>query len=280
MIPLRNCLKIFKRIKILVSTSSKQPLRQKHSMKLYCLPLLIVWIAIGNFQVAAQETHFITKTQAEIEKEDMEKLKILKHSVAFSLHYGHFELFPFAKASDNTSNIDISDYHSMFNMVVEYYPYEKVAAQLSIGLTSIPKTQTIDSITFTPGHGLGGIKAKGSGKGGAILPVTFGVKKTFLNGLARPYVSLLSGFTFIKIGTGTGSGSINGIEKNVDYQSEFAFCYQLGTGIQLRFTRVVRFDFGVNFYGSPKISPSIGGINSYQGFYIFGGMNFILNPKK
>ena len=148
---------------------------------------------------------------------------------------------------------------------------------LSVGLNIIPKTQTINSITFTP---VSGIHANGSGKGGAILPVTFGVKKTFLDGLARPYVSLSSGFTFIKIGTGTGTGSINGIEKNIDYQSQLTFCYQLGTGIQLRVSKVVRFDFGVNYNGSPKFSSSIGGIDSYQGLCVFGGMNFILNPKK
>jgi len=244
-------------------------------MKLNSQFFFIVLVIIGNSPISAQETHY--KTQAEIEREDIEKLKILRHSVAFSLHYGHFNMFPFAKASDNTSNIDISDYHKMFNLTVEYYPYEKVAALFSAGLITIPKEQTIDSIIFTPGSG---IHANGSGKGGAILPVTFGVKKTFLNGLARPYVSLSSGFTFIKIGTGTGTGSINGIEKNIDYQSQLTFCYQLGTGIQLRVGKVVRFDFGVNYNGSPKFPSSVGGIDSYQGLYVFGGMNFILNPNK
>ena len=243
-------------------------------MRLYVLPLFVLGLVNFNFQISAQETHY--KTQAEIEREDMEKLKILRHSVTLSFHYGHFELSSFAKSMDNTSNIDISDYHKMFNLDVEYYPFEKVAAQLSVGLITIPKTQAVDSIIFTPGSG---IHAKGSGKGGAILPVTIGIKKTFLNGLARPYVSLLSGFTFIKTGSGTGTGSASGIEKNVDYQSQFTFTYQLGTGIQLRAGKVVRFDFGINYYGSPEFSSSIGGINSFQGFNVFGGLNFILNTR-
>ncbi len=247
-------------------------------MKNCFLSLFIAFLFVSNSPLSAQERHY--RTQAEIEKEDLEKLKILRHSLAFSLHYGHFELFSFAKANDNTTNIEINDYHKMFDLTVEYYPDEKVAAMLTVGLNIIPKTQTVDSITITPGSGLGGINAKGSGKGGAVLSVMFGVKKTFLNGLVRPYVSLSSGFTFIKIGTGSGTGSINGIEKNVDYQSQLTFCYQLGTGIQLRVSKVVRFDFGVNYNGSPKFSSSIGGIDSYQGLYVFGGMNFILNPKK
>lgn len=242
------------------------------------LSLLTAFLFVINSTLSAQERHY--KTQAELEMEKFEKLKTLRHSFAISLHYGHFEMLPFAKASGNTTNIDISDYHNMFNIGAEYYPYEKIAALLSVGLIIIPQVQTIDSITFEPGSGLGGIKVNGSGKGGAILPMTFGVKKTFLDGLARPYVSFSSGFSFIKIGTGTGTGSINGIEKNVDYQSQLTFCYQLGTGIQLRAGKVVRFDFGVNYNGSPKFPSSIGGIDSYQGLYVFGGMNFILNPNK
>jgi hypothetical protein len=205
---------------------------------------------------------------------------INKNNIVIGIQYGHFGIFPMAKTNDNTTNLKISDYHKMLNLVTEYYPFEEIAAQFSIGLMLITKEQTIDSIIFTPGSGPGGIQAKGSGKGGAVLPVTFGIKKTFLKGGARPYVSLLSGFTYIKVGTGSGSGSIYGVEENVDYQSAFIFCYQLGTGIQLKTGKSVRFDVGINFYGSPRIIPSIGGINYYQGFYVFGGMNFILNPKK
>lgn len=244
-------------------------------MKNFLSVFFYAWLVLNTSSLVAQNWQY--KSQAEIEKEELEKLKVIKKSIAFSLQYGHFELLPQALSKDVPDYVNIDDYHGQFNLVVEYYAYEQIAAQVSIGLIVIPKQQSIDSISFIPGTGLQG---KGSGKGGAILPITFGVKKTFLKGLARPYVSLLSGFNYIKIGTGTGTGNINGVEKNIDYQSKFTFCYQLGSGIQCRTGKVVRFDFGVNFYGSPRFSSSIGGINSYQGFYVFGGMNFILNPRK
>lgn len=244
-------------------------------MRLYYLSLFAIGLLKFNCQISAQETHF--KTQAEIEKEDLDKLKTLKNSLAFSLQYGHFELFPFAKSNDNSnSTVKIEDYHNQFNLLVEYYPYEHVAAQLSVGLMIIPVEKKINGISSGPN----GIQVNGSGKGGAILPVTVGIKRTFLDGLARPYVSVLSGFSFIKLGSGTGSGSIHGIEKNIDFQSELKFCFQLGSGIQLRMGKIVRLDFGVNFYGTPNISPSIGGISSYSGWNISGGLNFILNPRK
>ncbi|HAF29951.1 MAG TPA: hypothetical protein DCG75_12995 [Bacteroidales bacterium] len=247
-------------------------------MKLNFQFFFIVLIIIGNSPISAQETHY--KTQAEIEKEKLEKFKIIKNSIAFSLDYGYFGLFHNAKANDNITNIDISDYHSMFNLTFEYYPYENLAAQLSVGLIYISQEQTIDSINYRPGYGLNGIYAEGSGKGGAILPVTLGIKKTFLKGLVRPYVSLLSGFTYIKIGSGTGSGGINDIEKNIDYYSTLKFTYQFCSGVQIKTGKVVRLDFGLHIYGTPNISPSIGGIDSYSGWYLFGGMNFILNPNR
>jgi hypothetical protein len=243
-------------------------------MKAFLIAIIGTWFVFSSLQAFSQEFHF--KTKEEIEKERLDKLKILKNSLAFSLHYGHFSLFPFAKTNDNTNNaVKIGDYHKLFTLLVEYYPYEHVAAQLTIGLNAIPKEKGINSISSGPN----GIQVNGSGKGGAILPVTLGVKKTFLKGLTRPYISATSGFTFIKVGSGTGTGTINGIDKDIDIQSEFKFCWQLGTGVQLRAGKVVRFDFGVNYYGTPNISPSIGGINSYSGWNIFGGMNFILNPK-
>lgn len=247
-------------------------------MRLYFLSFFIVLIITGNFPISAQVTHY--RTQAEIEKEKLEKFKIIKHSVAFSLDYGYFGLFHYAKANDDTTNIDIGDYHSMFNMSVEYYPYENLAAQLSIGLIYISQEQTIDSINYTPGYGLNGIYAEGSGKGGVILPVTFGIKKTFLKDLVRPYISLLSGFTYMKIVTGTGSGSINDVEKNIDYYSTLKFTYQFCSGVQIKTGKVVRLEFGIQVYGTPNISPSIGSIDSFSGWYLFGGMNFILNPNR
>ena len=181
-------------------------------MKSILISLLSGWFAFASLQVYSQEIE--VKTLAEIKKDDLEKLKTVRNSMAFSLQYGHFELFPFAKTNGNSNNtIKIEDYHKLFNLLGEYYPYEHIAAQLSVGLMVIPIEKKIDGIS----SGLNGIQVNGSGKGGVILPVTLGVKRTFLDGLARPYVSVLSGFSFIKLGSGTGSGSINGIEKNINY---------------------------------------------------------------
>jgi hypothetical protein len=244
-------------------------------MKSILISLLSGWFAFASLQVYSQEIE--VKTLAEIKKDDLEKLKTVRNSMAFSLQYGHFELFPFAKTNGNSNNtIKIEDYHKLFNLLGEYYPYEHIAAQLSVGLMVIPIEKKIDGIS----SGLNGIQVNGSGKGGVILPVTLGVKRTFLDGLARPYVSVLSGFSFIKLGSGTGSGSINGIEKNINYQSEFKFCWQLGSGIQYRMGKVVRLDVGLNFYGTPDFSSSIGCISSYSGWCLWGGLNFILNPIK
>lgn len=239
--------------------------------------LVLICLILINFYSFAQEPEY--KTMKEKEKEELEKLKILKKSTAFSIQYGHFELMSFAKIKSNNSNINIDDYHKLLNLVVEYYPYENAAILFSAGVLFIPKEKTIDSITWTPETSIGGVEVTGKGKGGAVLPVTIGIKKTFLNGFTRPYIYGATGFTYIKVGSGTGSGTIDGIDKNIDIQSEIKFCWQFGTGIQHKVGKVVRFDLGINYYGTPMFSKSIGGIDYFHGFYVFGGLNFIIKTK-
>lgn len=48
--------------------------------KLFCLSILIALITIGNLQIMAQEIHY--KTQAELEMEKLEKLKTVTEITA------------------------------------------------------------------------------------------------------------------------------------------------------------------------------------------------------
>ena len=218
------------------------------------------------------------KTQDEINQEYRESLRVIKNGVAIGIHYGHAQLMNYAiDDHDSSTIVKIDNYHKKIELTGEYYIRENFALQMSIGLLRIPKEENIDSISWTPGTG---IRASGSGKGGAVIPLTVGIKKTFLSGIARPYILLLTGFTFIKIGSGTGSGDMYGTEKTYEEQSAIKYNLESGTGIQIRTGKVLRFDFGVNYCVSPRFSPSIGGIKYYSGWYAFGGLNFILNPNK
>lgn len=214
------------------------------------------------------------------EKLGAEKKDNLKDNWVIGLRYGYNELFRFARQSNNQSSIEIADYHKQYQLKLEYYPFEKVSTHLSIGLLMMPKEKGIDSIYRVPGEGIHGINVRGTGKGGAILPVTVGIKKLFSNRRIHPYFSLATGIAFMKIGSGKASGGVDGIDKEIDIRSELKFCYETGVGVQMQAGKFLLFDFSLNGFGTPEISPAIGGMRSYSGWNFLGGVNFILNHRK
>lgn len=204
----------------------------------------------------------------------------LKNKWIIGANIGHSNLFSFSSANPANSSINISDYHKRYGLVVSYYPWSKIAVELGLGLILIPEEKSIDSISWIPGDGLHGIRVTGKGGGGAILPVTVGIRKVFLNGPIQPYLRLSSGLSVMKIGTGTGSGSIDGITQEIDMQTSLNFYFETGMGLQLRLGRVISFDVGMNGFGTPTISTPIGNCRSYSGWYISAGGSFTLNPRK
>jgi len=209
----------------------------------------------------------------------MEKLNILKNTFAFSLHYGRVQMFPTA-ISSNSSMVKISDYHKQWSLTFEYYPWENTAFQVTTGLQYIPKEKKIDSLSWTPDTGLGGIRAGAHGKGGAVIPVNLAIKKSFFHGLTRPYISGGLGFLYIIIGEGTATVDEGEKNKNISRQSQVTFSWKVGTGVQHRMGKVVRLDLGLDFFGSPRLSLVIGSMDHLSGWYLSAGLNFILNPNR
>lgn len=225
----------------------------------------------------SQPDHY--KTNEEEEREFLENLKILKNTLSFGLHYGRVQMFSSA-VSDSSGMVRMSDYHNQWNLALEYYPSENIAYQLSIGLQYIPKEKIIDSLSWTPGSGLGGIKASAHGKGGAVIPVALAIKKSFLHALTRPYISAALGFSYILVGEGTASVADQKKNKTISKQSQITLTWKLGMGLQQRMGKVVRIDVGLDFFGSPRLSPVIGSMDHISGWYLSAGLNFILNPNR
>lgn len=233
--------------------------------------IVIGLLAIVFYPAYSQDYQF--KPTDELEKERMEKLKILKNTLAFGLHYGRVQMFPSAISSN-------SNYHKQWGLIFEYYSWENMAFQVSTGLQYIPKEKRIDSLSWTPGAGLGGIRAGPHGKGGAVIPVNLGIKKSLFHGLTRPYISGGLGFTYIIVGEGTATVDEGEKNKNINRQSQVTISWKIGTGVQHRMGKVVRLDFGLDFFGSPLLSPVIGSMDHLSGWYLSAGLNFILNPNR
>lgn len=116
------------------------------------------------------------------------------------ISYSHINLF--SAGSVNTTNpvLDLSDYHKRFSFVFIRKLKNNFAAEFDLGVQIIPKEKSIDSISWTPGEGFGGIRGSAKGKGGVIIPITAGIRKYFRAGPVSPYLRCGPGLLFMKVG--------------------------------------------------------------------------------
>lgn len=201
-----------------------------------------------------------------------------KRSLSFS--YSHITLFPSGSANTTNPVLDLSDYHKKFGFTFIRKLKNNFAAEFGLGVQIIPKKKSIDSISWTPGEGLGGIRGSAKGKGGVIIPITGGIRKYFRAGPLSPYVRCAPGLLFMKIGAGKASGGKGEINKEVDIQTKLSPYIETGTGVQLTMSRSTRFDIGFNGFFTPRFSSPIGNYMSYSGWNITVGLNFILKNRK
>lgn len=241
--------------------------------KSFLLLVLAVNLIIGQ----AQETS--TKSWSEIQQEEVVLLKEMKNKLTLGVGFGRWQIFPHALA-DSTGMLDISDYHRMLNLNMGYNFHENTAITWSLGMLIIPKEKKIDSLSWTPGSGLGGIRAKAHGSGGVVIPFTLGVRHSFLTGLTRPYVAGGLGFTYMYIGEGSASVVGGDRDKDIRKESRITPSWNITAGVQHRMGRVVTLSLGLDIYGSARLRSEIGSIKQFSGWYLSGGLQFILNPGK
>ncbi|NJO69878.1 MAG: hypothetical protein HC830_11885 [Bacteroidetes bacterium] len=238
---------------------------------------LLLAFAVNSYIGQAQETS--TKSWSEIHQEEVVILKELKSKLTLGVGFGRWQMFSHARA-DSTGLLDISDYHRMLNLNMGYYIRENTAITWSLSMLIIPKEKKIDSLSWTPGTGLGGIRAKAHGKGGIAIPLNLGVRRSFLTGFTRPYISGGLGLTYMYIGEGSAIVIGGDRDKDIHKESRIIPSWNIAAGVQHRIGRAVRLNLGLDIYGSAPLSSEIGSIKQFSGWYLSGGLQFILNPGK
>lgn len=219
------------------------------------------------------------KSWAEMEQEETRSLREMRNKLTLGANFGRWQMLPWARtASDGI--LDISDYHRMLNFNMGYNFRENTAITWSLGMLFIPREKKIDSLSWTPGSGLGGIRAKAHGKGGIVIPFTIAMRRSFLTGLTRPYISGGLGFTYMFIGEGSARVAGGDHEKDIRKESRVTPSWTIATGVQHRMGRAVRLNLGIDLYGSAPLNPIIGSIKQFSGWYLSAGLQFILNPGK
>lgn len=245
-------------------------------MKHTAIALLILMATCKT--VTSQIYHY--PTHAEMAKVENERLKIHRKSFRVSVSESYLWLFPPAIDEVHTDGFDAGYYHHMPALQLGYYPTEHLEIVFLVAPLLIPKEQTIDSIQVEPGSGLSGINVSGSGRGGLAMPVTLGLKKTFTDGLVRPFISLQAGFTWFYAGAGAGSGSIGSISSEITYQKKMSFTALINPGIQVKIGHVVGLETGLRLYASPAMQAPAGGMHALSGLSIYGSLSFTLNPGR
>lgn len=239
--------------------------------------LILLVLALNVCYGQAQEN--LTKSWSEIQQEEAVFLKEMKNKLTLGVGFGRWQTFANARA-DSTGILDISDYHRMLNLNMGYNFRENTAITWSLGMLFIPKEKKIDSLSWTPGSGLGGIRAKAHGSGGVVIPFTLGVRHSFLTGLTRPYVAGGLGITYMYIGEGSAKVIGGDRDKDIRKESRITPSWNIAAGVQHRMGRVVRLNLGLDIYGSAPLRSEIGSIRQFSGWYLSGGLQFILNPGK
>ena len=203
-----------------------------------------------------------------------------KRNWSLAISYYHNNLFQFSLDETENPILDLSEYHKRYGLSASRTFKKNFAVELGMGGQYIPEEKTIDSISWTPGDGLEGIKGSGNGRGGIILPITAGIRKYFQAGRITPFLRFAPGLLFMKVGSGTASGSVGDIKKEVDMQTKLSPYLETGTGVQVKIRRSVLFDFGFNGYFTPSFSSPVGNCSSYSGWNITAGITFKLKSGK
>jgi len=200
--------------------------------------------------------------------------KLYKQHVSLGITLGRWQQAEGSRTEfDSETFIDIAQHHFTFGIVIEYNFTEKISVYTDAHFIIIPKEQNIQSIIIGPG----GIQASGNGHGGIVIPYVAGMRYAFLLDNLRPFITVATGYTYIYLAGGTGSGSLQGGGTlDITRKVENVFTYHFGTGVDYRFSPGTSLRLSATYAMSNKIDPPAGSINSYQGTSILAGLTFIL----
>lgn len=200
--------------------------------------------------------------------------KPYKKHVSFAITLGRWQQAGSSRTEfDTTTFVDIAKSHFIIGIQVEYNFTEWLSAFTDVNIITIPKDQSINTITI----GSGGIQVSGSGHGGIVIPYGAGLRYVFPQGYFRPFITAAMGLTYVHAEGGTGSGGpFGGITQKITRKIVNVPTYRLGTGFDYRVSEAVSFRISASYFMSNRIEPEVGSINAFRGLSIMTGLSFLL----
>lgn len=207
-------------------------------------------------------------------EQNKDDYKSYKQHISFAITLGRWQQAESSRTEFDTATfVDIAKSHFIIGIQVEYNFTERLSAFADANIVSIPKDQSISTITIGPN----GVQATGSGHGGIVIPYGTGMRYAFPHGNFRPFVAAAMGFTYIHAEGGTGSGGpFKGVTQNITKKIETVFTYRLCSGFDYRMSGTVSFRISTSYFMSNRIDPEAGSINAFRGLSIMTGLAFVL----
>lgn len=149
---------------------------------------------------------------------------------------------------------------------------ERWLAELAVGIQlkrDIPTRPNIGAI-------LSGSNINIEGSGGAIMPISVGLKYYFTEKRFRPLIGISSGVAPVTFRSIFAEGNItDGIERTEDERNNRTLFGNINMGFDYRLSEKFGFSMNAAYHFSPTFSEPIGGYSKFEGLLINTGITII-----
>lgn len=257
-------------------------LADSSKMRNAILVLIAIQMTLGSLM--AQNAEYIPFAEAFKSIEELEKRpflidslkKVYKNRWTIGLEYGKRFVSNSSRSNlpDTITLTDFASKKSLIGLEGGYFVSEDIQVFLAMDFMSLPKNQTITSLTI---GGPNGIQAEGSGSGGAMVNVGIGGKYFFNIGVfTRIYSGLKLGI--IKAVAEGGSGGFTLTQGQYQQTIRQSRNYNYGNilfGIAHRLSPKLMIDFNMGYLHASR-SKNLGGIISPGGITSTLALQFII----
>lgn len=193
---------------------------------------------------------------------------------------GSFLMLPSVKTSiDDKTYMDISDSRRQLDLTLTKWMNDSMGWFVNVTWLKVPQKQEV-KISYQGS----GILLKGSGGGGAVVPITIGFKYALRKGMSRPYVVLGTGITSVVVFGGkfkTTSINIDPtlIQSNIESEVRLTTHVVVGTGYDWRLGKRILLTGMLTYLHSSRFE-SAGQINAVRGLALNLQMGWIFGVNR
>ncbi|HEY0750649.1 MAG TPA: hypothetical protein VGD26_05820 [Chitinophagaceae bacterium] len=214
------------------------------------------------------------------EREDSIKRSRWQGRTTVEVGKGGFKMLGGVKTDiDDKTYMDISDAHQQLDLDIARWMNDSVAWFVNVTWLMVPKKQEVKR-TYQGS----GILIKGEGGGGAVIPVTAGLKYAFHRKLFRPYFLLGTGLTSVivvggKFRTTNMVVDPSAIQDDVESEVRTVMHIMLGSGCAWRPGKRASIGAHLRYIHSSQFE-SAGQINAVRGFSASVGLAWMFGVNK